>query len=99
MFADTPGEVPTIIWTAKCYRSYFGMYHSGDNHIEINRLLNSPDVPVEAVKYIIYHELLHREYWKHDKAFRMQEHLYPNWTEQERFLDFTFPKFDLENAF
>ncbi len=99
MCKDEPGKIPSIIWTAKCYRSYFGMYHSEDNHIEINRLLNSPDVPKEVVKYIIYHELLHRKFCKHDKIFRTQEHLYPNWTEHERFLDFTFPKFDLQNAY
>jgi hypothetical protein len=93
------GEVPEVMWTDKYYSSYFGCYYAEDKpFIHINSVLNSKNVPREVVKYVIYHELLHRDNMNHDKSFRALEHQYPNWTEHERFLDFTFPKFDLANA-
>lgn len=103
MFEDGYGDLPEINWTNKPYQSYFGVYRypsaRGERpHILINQLLNSKDVPRECVKYVIYHELLHRDFMRHDAAFRVQEHRYPNWTEHERFLDVTFPKFDLMQA-
>ena len=99
MFADF-GRVPPIRWTLRPMEAYFGQYSRWEdgNQIKINCVLNSQDVPKEVVKYVIYHELLHRDNPTHDKAFRTLEHLYPNWTQCERFLDFTFPKFDLKYA-
>lgn len=100
MFDNAYGELPRICWTDRNYTGYFGMYYyrpQGD-FIRINRVLNSNSVKREAVKYIIYHELLHRDNRCHDAAFRALEHRYPDWTEWERFLDFTFPKFDLRYA-
>lgn len=97
MFDGAYGELPPIMWTNKAYSGYYGEYFYGErNRIHINCILNSKDVPAETVKYVIYHELLHRDYRYHDRAFRAQEHKYPNWTEHERFLDHTFPKFDRE---
>lgn len=100
MFDDNYGRIPPIRWTDKAYASYFGVYRYWEDQdcIQINAVLNAKGVPREVVKYVIYHELLHRDNHKHDKAFRMLEHEYPNWTECERFLDFTFPKFNLEYA-
>lgn len=100
MFGDRYGRMPPIRWTDKAYESYFGMYRWWEDHdlIQINTVLNSEDIPREVVKYVIYHELLHRNNHKHDKAFRMLEHEYPDWIECERFLDFIFPKFNLEYA-
>ncbi len=101
MFDGSYGEVPEIVWTEKVYRGYYGKYFCAKEarglikpFIRINRILNSKDVPVEVVKYVIYHELLHRDNIKHDKAFRAEERKYPDWTEHERFLDYTFNKYD-----
>ena len=105
MFHGTYGEMAPIAWTNRPYSTYFGQYQYADNgeisqdSIRINCLLNSRDVPREAVKYIIYHELLHRDHRSHDAAFRALEHKYPDWTELERFLDYTFSKFDLRYAY
>ena len=100
MFDDSYGTVPPIRWCSRPVSTYFGQYNYRENEdwILINPILNSKDVPKEVLKYVIYHELLHRDYWNHDKQFRSQEHRYPSWTEHERFLDFTFPKFDLNSA-
>lgn len=99
MFTDF-GHVPPISWTRRPMEGYFGQYTKWEDRdqIKINSLLNSPDVPRETVKYVIYHELLHRDNMTHDQAFRHLEHQYPNWTQHERFLDFTFPKFDIKYA-
>lgn len=99
MFTDF-GHVPPISWTRRPMEGYFGQYTKWEDRdqIKINSLLNSPDVPRETVKYVIYHELLHRDNLTHDQAFRHLEHQYPNWTQHERFLDFTFPKFDIKYA-
>lgn len=92
------GALPQISWTDKAYRTYFGMYtRIDDTHgtIRINRVLNSKDVPREAVKYIIFHEMLHRDNMTHNADFRAKEHQYPGWTELERFLDSEFSQFDI----
>ena len=60
--------------------------------VTINVLLNSSQVPREVVKYVIYHELLHRYYSRHDPIFRKMEHQYPNYVELERFLDYRLPR-------
>lgn len=82
---DYPG-VESVMWTSKPYRSFYGKYFMGGK-IRINCLLNSPEVARETVKFVIYHELLHRVYWRHDKEFYRREHMYPNYTEHNRFLD------------
>ncbi len=100
-FAEEPyGKLPKLCWTERPMMGYFGKYEprDGDPVVTINCALNSCDVPPEAVKYVINHELLHRDEKHHTKKFRTMEHRYPNWTEQERFLDVTFPKFDLRYA-
>lgn len=98
MFDGAYGKLPPIRWTDKDISGYFGkyFYNNGAPYILINRLLNSKSVKREAVKYIIYHELLHRDYYNHDALFRSFEHKYPNWTELERFLDFTFPQMNIK---
>jgi len=88
------GDAGKISWTDKYYAEYFGMHHFTNGNIEINRILDSKDVPAEVIKYLIYHELLHRNYWWHDKEFREKEHLYPNYAEWDSFLDGQMLKFD-----
>ena len=99
MFDGAYGELPPICWTKRPFAGYFGQYiYTNGGSILINCVLNAESVPEETVKFVIYHELLHRDYRRHDKAFYEKEHLYPNWTEHNRFLDYTFPKFDRRYA-
>ena len=100
-FSEEPyGDLPQLRWTDRPLTEYFGKYvpRDGDPIVLINSVLNSPDAPREVIKYVIYHELLHRDEPRHSKAFRAKEHSYPDWTEHERFLDVTFPKFNLRYA-
>jgi len=87
MFGGEYLGISSIEWTDKPYKSYYGKYFRGGT-IKINRILDSPDVKRETVKFVIYHELLHRDYWRHDKEFYAREHKYPDYTEHNRFLDY-----------
>lgn len=102
MFDGCYGRIPPISWTNRFLEGYFGQYNypkddsEGKDYIKINKFLNSSSIKREAVKYVIYHELLHRDNRTHNTAFREKEHLYPDWTELERYLDGKFPKFNVE---
>ena len=92
-FGGTYEGIESIAWTERAYTSFYGKYYIG-GLIRINCLLNSKDVPREVVKYVIYHEMLHRDNWRHDKVFREKEHEYPDYVKWDRFLDNTLGKFD-----
>lgn len=56
--------------------------------IYVNKLMSSPQVDREVIKYLIYHELLHKNgYFKHDDKFRELEWKYPNSEELDGFMD------------
>ena len=86
MFGGEYSGISSISWTRKAYRSYFGIFYEDDNSIIINCVLNSKDVPKEVVKFVIYHELLHRDIHCHNAEFRRRERLYPGYEELEHFL-------------
>ena len=92
-FGGTYEGIESVAWTDKAYTSYYGQYYIG-GHIRINCLLNSKDVPREVIKYVLYHEMLHRDSLLHDKDFREKEHEYPDYVKWDRFLDNTMGKFD-----
>ena len=89
--------VSSFEWTDKCYTRYFGVYYSDSNTIRINKILNSKDIPIEVVKFIIYHEMLHKDNKSHDKQFYIEEHKYPDFEKWNMFLDGQMDNFDLEN--
>lgn len=95
MFGGEYEGIESVEWTDKPYSSFYGKYFIG-GIIRINKLLDSPQVDKEVVKFVIYHELLHRDYFKHDKAFYAQEHKYPDYTEHNRFLDYEIGNYKLE---
>ena len=78
-----------ISWTDRPCKDVYGRFYKGidKDNIVINVLLNSSQVKPEVVKYVIYHEMLHRFMRYHDEEFRREEHKYPNYTEWERVLD------------
>lgn len=98
-FEGEYGFLPKVIWTEGRPSMYYGQYNycqdRSKDFIKINSVLNSRSVEKEAIKYIIYHELLHRDNKYHNNAFYEKEHLYPKWEEQEIYLARTFPKFDI----
>lgn len=80
--------IKSIRWTTKPMKTYFGVYDSYQHTIEINKLLNSSQVEREAIKYVIYHELLHRDNLFHNSAFRRLEALYPESEKWEHHLKY-----------
>lgn len=96
MFGGRYPSIGTISWTDKPYKGFYGRYWHESHNIEINCVLNSKDVKAEVIKYLLYHEMLHRDMPYHDKAFREEEHKYPNWQEYDNFLDDTMTKFDIK---
>lgn len=96
MFTGMYDGISSVEWTDKPYRSYFGAFFHNDAHIVINCVLNSPDVPREAVKFVIYHELLHRDYPNHGKEFRSKEARYPDFVELNAFLHTMGDKMDVK---
>lgn len=94
----------SITWSIKTVRSWFGRclkWQRGDNSyeydIQLNRLLSSPSVSREVVKYLIYHEMLHKNgLWNHDIVFREKEWAYPNSEELDGFLDEMTLRYKLE---
>lgn len=95
MFDGKYTKIESVEWTDKPYKSFYGRYFIG-GIIRINKLLDSSQVDKEVIKFVIYHELLHRDYWSHDKAFYREEHKYPNYTEYNRFLDYKIGNYKLE---
>lgn len=88
-------RVLSVTWSKKVLSSWFGICKRIGNDpdtaiykIRINKLLSSPDVNREAVKYVMFHELLHASgLWKHDENFRCEEWQYPDSEKWDGFLD------------
>lgn len=80
-------------WSDNVVRNWFAVvfkFDESETHYQIyvNRLLSSPKVNREVIKYLLFHELLHQNgYWQHDREFRLREWQYPNSAELDGFLD------------
>ncbi len=93
-----------VYWSEKVEKAWFGVcikYENEENGnsycIGINKLLDSPDVDKELIKYLLYHELLHKNgYWEHDAKFRDKEWMYENSDEWDGFLDEMIYRYKLE---
>ena len=49
-----------------------------ESDICINSILNLESIEEKVVKYLIYHECIHREIYGHGPVFREKEHKYPD---------------------
>ncbi len=81
---------PLIGWSARRIRHYWGQYDSRSTRITINCVLRTRSISKEAMKLLIYHELLHHELGVeigHRGDFREREHRYPNWAERNAEMD------------
>lgn len=78
----------SIRWSERPMKNCWGFFRFNDRAVIINPLLNSPDVPQEVLEFVIYHELLHADMnIRHTKDFYIREHLFPNWSKHDNFLD------------
>ncbi len=85
-----PGHFPNgsprlgeLRWMQKVSKRYFGFCWYADSNIVVNPVLNSPDVPLLVLEFLIYHELLHADmpYAGHNADFRARERLFQPTTE------------------
>lgn len=84
-----------VNWSNVVVFQWFGLcrrWNIDENNIvfdiQINRVLSSPQINREIIKYLLYHEMLHKSgYWDHDMAFREKEWAYPNSEEWDGQLD------------
>ena len=100
MFDGHFDGITSIRWTSRPYKGYFGRFYKegeGIGRIEVNSVLNSENVPEDVVKFILYHEMLHRDNRYHDKSFYELEHRFKNWDECDNFLDRHMQEFDIQD--
>ncbi|MBN2317457.1 MAG: hypothetical protein JXR49_00175 [Acidobacteria bacterium] len=84
-----------IGWGLRKGRGRLGHYDPVHNTITLSPLLDASDVPAYAVRYIVYHEMLHALFGDtpakgarkhHPGKFRHAEKAYPDYTEAKKFL-------------
>lgn len=84
-------------WFALCER--FAEEEGYEYEIHVNKLLSSPKIDKEVIKYLIFHELLHQNgYWEHDEEFRKREWQYPNSAEWDGVLDSLALKYNMDEV-
>ena len=86
---------PQLTWSSNHSRSNLGHYDPAHNTIVISRLFDRPQVPLYAVEYIVYHEMLHLKHpvklrgsrrCVHPRAFVEEEKLFPEFEKAKAFL-------------
>lgn len=83
-----------VIWTQRLVKGWYGKAYfdvtnpHGHGLIRINRLLDSPSVDVDTLRFLLWHEYLHL-YLKagHTKEYRRLERMWPDYADADRFLD------------
>jgi len=73
-----PGGAPLvkdIFFSPKPLRSHWGWFRYSDKSLCVNRVLDSPDVPLFVVEFLVYHEALHADMPNsgHNRDFRQRE--------------------------
>lgn len=89
----------TVDWTRRAWRCTFGRAYwepndaPGEGRIAVNRLLDSPDISKETLRFILWHEFLHVHlHHKHSKQFRELEKQWPGYDEATKDLATLWPE-------
>ena len=92
-----------IAWSNNVVRDWFALCERYmDNgkvlyQIHVNKLLSSPQIEKELIKYLIFHELLHQNgYWNHDTEFRKREWSYPDSDKWDGILDSLMIEYNMD---
>lgn len=95
-----------IAWSNSVVRDWYALCERYiDNgkvlyQLHVNKLLSSPKIEKELIKYLIFHELLHQNgYWEHDMEFRIREWSYPDSDKWDGILDSLGLEYDLDIHF
>lgn len=84
---------PQLGWSLRPSRSTLGHYDPSHNVIILSGLLDSPEAPEIAVKYVMFHEMLHLRYPTDYRPLRRRIHT-PEFRAAER----QFPDFQIAKA-
>jgi hypothetical protein len=101
-----PPSAIAIEWTRRPIKGWYGQA-SWNPHIvpagittgkiRINRLLDSPDVSAECLRYLLWHEYLHLHLRAaHPPEFRLLERRWPKWEALDRELDALNERFGIQ---
>jgi predicted metal-dependent hydrolase len=86
---------PQMTWSRVRSRRSLGHYDPAHNAIVVSRIFDHPAVPLYAVEYIVYHEMLHLKHpvklrgsrrCVHGKEFQAEEKLFPQVSLAKAFL-------------
>ena len=86
---------PRMSWSQTKTRRILGHYDPAHNAIVVSRIFDHPRVPLYAVEYIVYHEMLHLRHpvklrgsrrCVHPVEFQAEEKLFPQLQEARGFL-------------
>jgi predicted metal-dependent hydrolase len=78
---------PLMTWSQHASKQSLGHYDPSHNTIVISRVFDRSDMPLYAVEYLVYHEMLHLKHpvrlngsrrCVHPKAFQEEERLFPD---------------------
>lgn len=90
----------TLEWTTRLVKGWYGMAYWSDAsrpRIRMNRLLNSPDVTADTVRFLLWHEFLHIHLRQlHTPTFRDYERRWPNIVDADRELDTLNERFGVQ---
>jgi hypothetical protein len=87
--------MPRLGWSRGASRNMLGHFDPSHNAIVISRIFDRPAVPVLALEYVMYHEMLHLRYpvehngirrRVHTKEFRAAEKKFPELKEAKEML-------------
>jgi hypothetical protein len=86
---------PQMTWSGNKSLRSLGHYDPAHNTIVVSRIFDSPRVPLYAIEYLVYHEMLHLRHpvklrgsrrSVHPPAFQAEEKLFPQFKEAQQFL-------------
>ncbi len=79
---------PPLGWSVRPSRSTLGHYDPSHHVIVLSSILDSPEAPLQAVKFVMFHEMLHLKYptehrgarrCVHTKEFKAAERVFQNY--------------------
>jgi hypothetical protein len=87
---------PRLGWSSRTWRTQFGCFDPALDQIVLSRWLDRAVVPVYAVEYVLFHEMLHVKHplraarcgiEAHSREFRDEEKRYAQYHRARKFLD------------
>lgn len=74
-FPSGPPQITKLRWSRHPMKRAWAFFRQSDREIKISCVLNSPDIPLFVLEFLLYHEFLHAEmpHEGHGNTFRQRE--------------------------